>query len=480
MELNREILTAKSFINNEWIGHSSTNILSVTHKYDQNIIAQISCADAAEVQFAIANSVQGFQVYSKWSADERRDIILKIRDGLIVEKEKIINLIVSEAGKPLDYARAEFDRSLKILEFSAAEAMKLAGEVIPMDYGVGKGRTAATKRFPLGPVLAISPFNFPLNLALHKIGPALAAGCSVILKPSPYTPLTALAFASICKRVGLPGGVLNVVVCKNEEAEIMLKDERMKMLSFTGSAEIGWKLKEKAGKKKVTLELGGNAAVIVDHTADIDEAVRAITYGAYLYSGQVCISIQRIYVDQLIFDDFIAKMKIVANEIKIGNPAEEGILLGPVIDRHHLERIHHWVNEAKLQGAQILFGGEVLDFAKNIYSPTLITNTKSDMKIVSEEVFGPIAIIEKVQYFDEVIREINRSKYGLQAGLFTDQISQMKYAHENLEVGALIINGVPGFRVDSMPYGGVKDSGFGREGIKYVVEEMTEPRLLVY
>jgi glyceraldehyde-3-phosphate dehydrogenase (NADP+) len=480
MEIKSDILSAKSFINNEWIGHSTINILNVINKYEQNTIASIPYADSAEVQFAIANSVQGFQTYSKWSAEDRRDIILKIKDGLILEKDKMINLIVSEAGKPLDYATVEIERSIKILEMAADEAIKVTGEVIPMDFGIGKGRIAATKRFPIGPVLAFSPFNFPLNLALHKIAPALAVGCSIILKPSPYTPLTALAFASICKRVGLPAGVLNVVVCKNEEAELMLKDERIKMLTFTGSADIGWKLKEKAGKKKITLELGGNAAVIVDRTSNMDEAVKAIVTGAYLYSGQVCISVQRIYVDQLIFDEFIEKMKIAVGEIKIGNPNEAGTFVGPLIDQHQLARISHWVNEAKMQGAQVLFGGEVLDLQKNIYAPTLLTNTRGDMKIVSEEVFGPVAIIEKVQYFDEVIREINRSRYGLQAGLFTNQLSQIKYAHENLEVGALIINGTPGFRIDSMPYGGVKDSGSGREGIKYVMQDMTEPRLLVY
>ncbi len=480
MEINRDILSAKSFINNEWMGHSTINILSVTDKFEQNIIATIPYADAAEVQFAVSNSVQGFQVYSKWSAEERREIILKIRDGLVLEQDKFVNLIVSEAGKPIDYARAEIQRSIKILEIAADETMLVAGEVVPMDYGIGKGRIAATKRFPIGPVLAISPFNFPLNLALHKIAAALAAGCSVILKPSPYTPLTALAFASICKRVGLPAGVLNVVICKNEEAELMLKDERIKMLSFTGSAEIGWKLKEKAGKKKVTLELGGNAAVIVDHTANIEEAVKTIARGAYLYAGQICISIQRIYVDQLIFDDFVEKLKVATAELKTGNPSVEGITAGPIIDPHHLARISLWVNEAKLQGAHVIFGGEVLDQQKNLYAPTLLTNTKSDMKVVSEEIFGPVAIIEKVKYFDEVIRDINRSRYGLQAGLYTDQLSQIKYAHKNLEVGALIINGIPGFRVDSMPYGGVKDSGFGREGIKYVIQDMTESRLLVY
>lgn len=480
MELNRDILQAKSFINNEWIGHSATNILSVKNKYDQNIIATIPYADASEVQFALSSSTQAFQSWSRLSAMERRDFILKIREGLLHEKEKFINLIVSEAGKPLDYAKAEIERSLTILQLSADEAIRLTGETVPMDYGVGKGRTAFTKRFPIGPVLAISPFNFPLNLALHKVGPALAAGCTVVLKPSPFTPLTALALASLCKRVGLPPGVLNVVVCRNEEAELMLKDERIKMLSFTGSAEVGWALKEKAGKKKVVLELGGNASVIVDRTSDLDEAAKAIAMGSFMYAGQVCISVQRIFVDNDVFDVFVDKLKQVMSELQSGNPAIEGVIVGPIIDRHHLDRIQSWINEAKEKGAQILMGGDILDQERNVMVPTLMTNTTEDMKIVAEEVFGPVAIIERVQYFDEVIRVINRSRYGLQAGLFTNNLSQMKYAHEHLEVGALIMNGVPGFRVDSMPYGGVKDSGLGREGVRYTMEEMTEPRLLVY
>ncbi|NOT78396.1 MAG: aldehyde dehydrogenase family protein [Bacteriovoracaceae bacterium] len=477
---NREILQAKSFINNEWIGHSTTNILVVKNKFDQSSLAHVSYADPSEVQFAISNSVQAFQSYSKTSAEERRDYLLKIKDGLLLEKEKFINLIVSEAGKPIEYAKAEVERSLFILQTAAEEAMRISGEAIAMDYGIGKNRTGLTKNFPLGPVLAMSPFNFPLNLALHKIAPALAAGCSVILKPSPYTPLTALALASLCKRVGLPSGVLNVVICQNSETLMMLQDERLKLLSFTGSADVGWMLKSKAGKKKVVLELGGNAAVIVDRSANLEEAAKMIAMGAYNYAGQVCISVQRIYVDHSVFDQFLIHFKTAVSLLKIGSPMEEGTIVGPLIDRAHLERIDHWVKEATLKGAQILFGGNVSDLEHNIYSPTLLTNTQADMKIVCEEVFGPVAIIEKVQYFDEVIKEVNRSRYGLQAGLFTNQISQMKYAHENLEVGALIINGLPGFRVDTMPYGGVKDSGLGREGVRYALADMLEPRLLVY
>ena len=480
MELNRDILQAKSFINNEWIGHSTTNILVVKNKYDQNIIATIPEADSSEVQFAIANSTQAFQTFSKFTSEQRKELILKLREGLILEKEKFINLIVLEAGKPIDYARAEVERSIGVLQMAAEEATRTAGEVIPMDFAHGVGKNASTKKFPIGPILAISPFNFPLNLVMHKIAPALAVGCTVILKPSPYTPLTALALATLAKKVGMPAGVLNVVICRNEEAELMLTDDRLKMLSFTGSDKVGWALKSSAGKKKVILELGGNASVIVDRSSNIDEAARAIALGAYLNSGQICISTQRIFVDSGVFDEFVEKFKAHARDLKVGNPSQEGVIVSSLIDRAHLDRLVSWITEAKEGGAEILMGGDVLDLDRNLLAPTLITNTKEEMKIVSEEAFGPIAVIEKVQYFDEVIRTINRSRYGLQAGLFTNQISQMKYAHENLEVGALIVNGIPGFRIDSMPYGGVKDSGLGREGIRYAMEEMLEPRLIVY
>lgn len=477
---NTDLLQAKSFINNEWVGHSVANISIVKNKFDQTPLATLVYADASEVQFAMANSVEAFQKFSKLSAAERRDMILKLRQGLYQERDKFINLIVSEAGKPLNYARQEVERSLLQLQIAADEALRVGGEVVPMDYGLGRGKVAYTKNYPIGPVLAISPFNFPLNLAMHKIAPALAVGCTVILKPSPFTPLTALALASLCKRVGIPAGVLNVVICQNDEASLMVKDDRLKMLSFTGSADVGWQLKAQSGKKKVVLELGGNAAVIVDRSADLDEAAKAIAMGAYNYAGQICISVQRIYVDHLVFDEFLEKLKEFILELKIGNPAEDGIVVGPLIDRVHINRIDEWVGEAKAAGAEILIGGQIIDLEKNLYAPTLLTNTLADMKIVSEEVFGPVAIIEKVQYFDEVIREVNRSRYGLQAGLFTNQLSQMKYAQENLEVGALIINGIPGFRIDSMPYGGVKDSGIGREGISYAMADMLEPRLLVY
>lgn len=474
------ILTTKSFINNEWIGQSLDRFLYVNHRYDQTRIARIHFADDREVEFAISSATIAFETFKKTSVPERREILEKIKEALKNEREKFVNLIVSEAGKPFDYANAEVDRAIAVIDAAIHELMTDTGFTVPLNYPPAVGKTGIVKKYPIGPILAISPYNFPLNLALHKIIPAIATGNTVILKPSPDTPLTALAFASLCKKIGLPAGVLNVVICENFEAEKMVTDDRIKMLSFTGSALVGWKLKSLAGKKKVTLELGGNAAAIVDRSASIEEVAKSLSYGAFLYAGQICISTQRIYVDNQVFDQFVEYFVEATKELSIGNPHEKGVVVGPLINEHHLHRIHTWVEEAKNAGAKILLGGSILDIKHNIYAPTVITGTKPGMKVLDEEVFGPVVVIERVQFFDEVIAEINRSRYGLQASLFTNQLSQIKYAEDNLEVGALIINSIPGLRIDSMPYGGIKDSGLGREGVKYAMDEMREPRLLVY
>lgn len=474
------LLTTKSFINNEWIGQSPDRFLYVTHRYEQNRIARIIYADATEVELAITSATEAFLTYKKTSVPERRELLEKIKEALKNEREKFVNLIVSEAGKPTDYANAEVDRALALIDATIHELMVDVGLVVPMNYPPAVGKIGMTKKHPIGPILAISPFNFPLNLALHKIIPAIATGNTIILKPSPDTPLTALAFASLCKKVGLPPGVLNVVICENIEAEKMVTDDRIKMLSFTGSAEVGWKLKTLAGKKKVTLELGGNAAAIVDRSSNLEEVAKSLCYGAFLYAGQICISTQRIYVDNQVFDQFVELFLEATKELKIGNPHDSGVIVGPVINEHHLFRIQAWIDEAKTAGARVLLGGEILDSKRHLFAPTVLTNTKAGMKVLDEEIFGPVVVIERVQFFDEVIAEINRSRYGLQASLFTNQLSQIKYAEEHLEVGALIINIIPGFRIDSMPYGGVKDSGLGREGVKYTMDEMRESRLLVY
>lgn len=471
---------SKSFIHNEWLGNDEKNIIVVKDKYTQKEIAHINCANKAEIEKAIESSVDGFNRYKKLNVQERAEILLKMHDELSNQKEEFAQLMVLEAGKPIDLARAEIERSLGILQACNRLVYDLSGEMVPMNFLNGVGKTAYTKMIPVGPVLAISPFNFPLNLVLHKLAPALAVGCSVILKPSAYTPLTSLKLAELCKKAGLPAGVFNVVICQNEEASLLLSDERLKYFSFTGSDKVGWELKSKAGKKKVTLELGGNAAVIVDKSTNVKEIAKAVANGAFSYAGQVCISTQRVYVEESVFEEFKTAVIVETKAVKIGNPHESGVTVGPMIEDKHIERIHAWIEEAKQMGAEVLVGGEVFDKKHNMYTPTILTKTTKKMKIVSEEAFAPVMTLEKFNDFEKVVSEVNNSRYGLQAGVFTNQIAHMKYLQENLEVGGIIINGVPSFRMDTMPYGGVKDSGLGREGIKYAAYDMLETRLIVF
>ena len=334
--------------------------------------------------------------------------------------------------------------------------------------------------FRSDPVLCISPFNFPLNLALHKIGPALAAGCSFILKPAPQAPLSALAFAELCIEAGLPAGVANILLCDIPEAERIVKDRRLKLLSFTGSPKVGWYLKEICGMKKVALELGGNAAALISDSADLDLAISKLIPGSFLYSGQICISTQRIYVHKGLYSAFLDKFLPAVDAVSSGDPLDPQVINGPVIDNSHLNRIDEWVQEAVAEGARILTGGKVLSSEHNLYAPTVITNTQTGMKVLDDEVFGPVVVVEKVDNFEKGVDAVNQSIFGLQAGVFTNNLEEVKYAMDHVEVAGLMINNIPGFRVDGMPYGGVKASGFGREGIKYTMEDMTEGRLIVF
>lgn len=474
------ILHSNSFIHNHWVEGTSNEVLAVYDKYSHGLLSEITLLSSTQIEDAIEKSWIAFSEYKKTDLGFRSERLEKLACLLQDNKESLASLICAEAGKPINYARAEVDRAISTTRFGASEALRICGETIAMNFGNSKDLEAYTKRFPIGVIACICPFNFPLNLALHKIVPALASGNVVIVKPSPYAPLTALALAGLVKAAGFPESVCNVVVCDNAVANSLITDEKIKMLSFTGSPLVGWALKAKVGKKKVALELGGNASVIIDRTADIEDACTKIINGAFLYSGQICISTQRIYVDSVVYDDFIDRLLDLCDEIQCGDPRNEKVIVGPLIDEVHVTRIHSWVKEAVAAGAEVLYGGHILDEEHNIYAPTILTNTTPDMKIVSEEVFGPVVIIERTDFFDEAIELVNESKFGLQCGLFTNQIDQMKYAFERIEVGGLIINNVPGFRADHMPYGGVKDSGLGREGIKYTIAEMTEPKLLVY
>ena len=429
---------------------------------------------------AIAAAYASREVLRKMSAGERSAKLEGLAALIAEHGDELAQLIVQEGGKPIGYAKTEIARCITTVRTAAAEALRFGGEVVPMDHGAGTGRTAITKRFPVGVVAAITPFNFPLNLVLHKVAPAMAVGCPVVLKPAPQAPLCALVLGGFMERIGWPKGAFNVLMCGVPVAEKLVRDERVAMLSFTGSDKVGWHLKSICGKKKVALELGGNASVIVDEGTDLVAIAKSVAMGANLYAGQTCISTQRIYALKSVFSRF---RDLLVKEFELlgsGDPGDAGVSVGPIIDKGHFERISSWVDEAVKGGAKVLAGGKVIDAAHNVYAATLLTGTKNTMKVNCAEVFGPVAVLEEVADFGEALAAVNDSAYGLQAGVFTNNIAHMKRAHDELEVGGIIINNVPGFRIDPMPYGGVKDSGLGREGLRYAMEEMTEPRLLVY
>ncbi len=467
-----------SYINGTFSSSTSEKLI-VNDKYTLKEIASISMANKEEVESAITSSLNAFEDYSNFSAGKRYELLKKFINIFKLNEDRLVELIVAEAGKPLSYAKSEFSRCVDTLVIALEETRRIGGEVIPMDFGNSEGRNAFTGKFPVGPILALSPFNFPLNLALHKIAPAFAAGCSVILKPSPYTPLSSLLLAEFAKEAGFPDGLLNVVICSNELSEVMVRDERIKLLSFTGSPKIGWFLKNIAGKKKVVLELGGNAAVVVDETTNLEEATKSIAIGAFLYSGQICISTQKVFIAEAIYDEFKKLLVAETQKLICGNPEKVETIVGPIIDKVHVTRILDWINKAKGNGANIICGGELSTVNSHIISPTIIEKYKDDDLINSEEIFGPVVLLKSYSHDDEAINLVNDSRFGLQAGVFTNRLDFIKKCFSKIEVGGLIINSVPGFRVDQMPYGGVKDSGLGREGIKYAIDDMTETKLLI-
>ncbi len=476
----KNLINCKSFVGGKWIDDPKEGHLDILDKYDQTVLASIPFLNTSQIEQAVKTSEEAFKVMSRWSAGQRALKLEKLLDLLKEKKDLFTELICKEAGKPVVYARAEMERCLYVLNLAKEECLRFEGEKVPIDFGLGEGKTAFTKPFPIGPILAISPFNFPLNLVMHKVAPALAIGCSVVLKPSMMTPLTSLAFSDLVHQAGFPPGTLNTLICKDKEAELLVRDERLKALSFTGSPKVGWFLKTIAGRKKVTLELGGNAAVIVDEGVDIKKAAKDICGGSFLYSGQICISTQRIYVHASIFQALKDALIENVESLSIGDPKEEKNMVGPLINKEALERVGCWIDEAKHEGAVVLTGGRVLDEKRNVYAPTLLTETKDTMKVVFEEAFGPLAILEKVDSFEEGVERANKTRFGLQVGVYTNNIDRMKYAFNQCETGAVIMNFVPGFRIDNMPYGGIKQSGFGREGIKYTMKDFSEEKLLIY
>jgi len=475
-----EIYRRANLVAGKWQVEGSGDALKVLHKYTGEEIASIPQATEQQMEEAIVAANAAFKTTKSWSAGKKMQMMQKLYDKLEEQKEKFVDLIIEEGGKPRWYAENEISRCLTTLELGLEEAIRLSGEMVPIDFNNGEGKTAFTLREPIGVIACITPFNFPLNLVMHKVAPALATGCTVVVKPAPQAPLSCLAFAKLFEEVGYPAGVINVLCCDIPVAEKLVRDERVAKLSFTGSDKVGWYLKSIAGKKKVTLELGGNAAILVDKDSNIDEIVDLIALGSFLYAGQICISTQRIFVHQEIYDDFEAQFIQATQRLKVGDPNDGDTRVGPVIDAGHLSRIEDWVKESEEQGARVLLGGGIQSKENNLFEPTIITDTSSSMKVCSEEIFGPVATLEKVESFQAGIAALNDSKYGLQAGVFTNSMQNFKTAVKELEVGGVMMNNIPGFRIDNMPYGGVKDSGLGREGLKYAMEEMTEAKLVIF
>ncbi len=464
----------KLLIGGEWV--ETGDWVEVRSPYSGDVVARVAKAGTAEARAAIDAAERAMA--DPLPAHKRAEILVKTVAGIARRHDEIAAQISAEAGKPLKAAKVETSRAMSTYTFSAVEARKLAGEVVPMDAAqAGEGKLAFTLREPIGIVGAISPFNFPLNLVAHKIAPALAAGCAVVLKPAGQTPLSALTLAELEDEAGLPPGWLNVLVGPASEiGDVLVADERVKAITFTGSSEVGWGLRERAARKKVLLELGNTTPVIVQADADVEEAASKLAAHAFSFAGQSCISVQRIYVQQPVYDDFVAQFLPKVEELVVGDPADAETDVGPVIDEGARERILSWIDEAREGGAELLTGGE-LD--GELIKPTVIANAAPELKVCHEEVFGPVCVVNSYGSLDEAIELANGTRYGLQAGIFTNDIRAALKAARELEFGGVTVNEAPTFRSDQMPYGGLKDSGNTREGPAYSVRELTEQRVVV-
>ncbi len=463
------------YLAGQWL--TSAQVMDVTSPYDQRVVGRVSLAGPEHLEEAIAAADRAFAVTRKLAAHERQKALSKIAGELTVRAEEFAQCVSAEAGKPIRTARGEVERAAFCFQYAAEETTRLNGELLPLDtMAAGANRLGMLRRFPLGPVSAITPFNFPLNLVAHKIAPALAAGCSIVLKPATKTPMVALMLADVVARSGYPREALSILPMKGEDSARLVEDERFKLFTFTGSAAVGWALKARSGKKKVALELGGNAGCIVHSDADLDHAVARCVTGGFAFAGQSCITVQRIFVERSVRDEFTGKLAAAAQKLRLGDPGEESTEVGPMIRLADAERAEAWIAEAVAQGAKVVCGGK-----RNgtLLAPTVLTGTKETQRVNCQEIFAPMVTVEAYDDFGEAVGRVNRSPYGLQAGVFTRDITRLMRAYEELEVGAVIAGDVPTFRIDHMPYGGVKDSGMGREGIRYSIEEMTEPKMLV-
>ena len=463
------------FVDGAWV--STASRLEVLSPWSGEVVGEVCLAGPGEWEAAITAAARAAVTLRKMSSQERRQMLEALAAGVKAGQAELAQTIVAEGGKPITYARGEMSRGVMTLALAAEEAARLGGEVLPLDLTrATAGRWGITRRFPVGPVLGITPFNFPFNLVAHKVGPALAAGNPIIIKPSSACPLTALKLAEVWDQAGLPAGGLQVLPSSSRLAAAAVADDRLKALSFTGSAAVGWDLKGKAGKKRVILELGGNAACIIDAGADLADAARRAAIGAFAHAGQVCISVQRLLVHREIYESFQAIfLKTIEAEILAGDPAREETVIGPMIDAPAAARVREWVQEAQSGGAQLVAGNPGTG---NLIPAMVLTGVTREMKVWNREVFGPVVVLTPFDDFAQALALANDSDFGLQAGVFTPNLAHMWQAFETLEVGGVIINDAPVFRQDNMPYGGTKASGLGREGVRYAMEELTELRLL--
>ncbi|MEA2461164.1 MAG: hypothetical protein QOH90_1341 [Actinomycetota bacterium] len=459
----------------EW--RTGSGSFEVKSPYDDSVVATVAKPTEADVETAVAAAHEAFEETRKLPLHVRAAALLHISRRLEERADEVAELIAREGGKPLKWSKVEAARGVSTFRWAAEEARRDGGEVMRFDSDGSLGsRMGIIRRFPLGPVLAITPFNFPVNLVAHKMAPALAVGAPIVIKPATKTPLGALLLGELFLETDLPTGMCSVLPIGGSEAGELAGDERFKKISFTGSSQVGWELKAKDPKKVVTLELGGNAGVIVHSDGDLQKAADRIAYGGYYQAGQSCISVQRVLVQESVAERFGELLVEAVGKLKTGDPLDPETEVGPLIDHDSLERVSAWVDEAVQGGAEVLVGGKRED---PFYLPTVLGHTRSGMKVRQEEIFGPVVTMSTYEDFDEAIATANETRYGLQAGVFTSDVKRIMQAHRDLEVGGVVVNDVSAFRADQMPYGGTKDSGTGREGLRWAMAEMTEEKVLV-
>jgi glyceraldehyde-3-phosphate dehydrogenase (NADP+) len=463
------------YLAGEWVDSDSP--LDVRNPYNSELIATTYYASAAQLEQATRAAVTAMAPLSKLGTYERAGMLSELASRIRADRDEIARIIALEAGKPIRDAETEVDRGIFTVDTAAEEAKRIEGEVIALDLlPSSKGRFGVVRRFPIGPIAGISPFNFPLNLALHKLAPAIASGNPIVLKPPSADPLTMLKIASLLDGLGLPPGAVSILPMNREVGDAMVVDDRFKLLSFTGSPDVGWAMKNRAGRKKVVLELGGNAGVLIDEDADLAYAASRVRIGAFAYAGQVCISVQRIFVHERKYDAFVDLLLQETKKIVSGDPMDRATDVGPMIDDKAARRTQNWVDEAVANGAGILTGGRS---DGRFFEPTVIERAPRSSAVCAKEAFAPLVNVYPVKSFQAGIQALNDSDFGLQAGIFTPSLEHALQAFEGIEAGGVIINDIPTYRIDHMPYGGVKSSGLGREGVKYTIEDMTEPRLMV-